>query len=145
MLLSCNALRYSIPKMSLGEAMMRAISLPCTSSIALALALTKETPSFKYALILFSILSSFTASTARESSFTSPHSLPKESISQMPVFSNIPTAPLAKVCAPDIAQTTGSSRTKSAPQSIAICAFAAFGRMETSPRCTKLPLITQII
>ena len=54
-------------------------------------------------------------------------------------------APDAKNSALDVAYTNGSSKTMSAPQSIAAAARACLGAIAISPRCVKPPLSTTTI
>jgi len=71
-----------------------------------------------------------------------PSSLPKQISSTKPRESRSATEPRAKVSALAHEKTTGNSKTRSAPQSIAIFARRYLSVHATPPRWTKLPLIT---
>ena len=82
------------------------------------------------------------SSAARAASgFASPHSAPKQRVSQ-PRAASRKTPPSAKRSASAAAQGTGSSATRSAPPSSAARARVNFENTAGEPRCTKQPLIT---
>ena len=82
-------------------------------------------------------------SASRRKADSSPHSLPNSSVST-PVSASSCTPPRANVSAGDMAQTVGSSTTRSAPQRTAISARARLSSAAKLPRWVKLPLMAQI-
>ena len=75
---------------------------------------------------------------------SSPHSLPKASMSATPVSFSRETLPRAKRCAPDAAHGVGSSSTRFTPLSTASRARCHLSHRAGSPRWTKFPLMQQI-